>query len=267
MQFRDILMAAAQSGGFSYDADTNAWETAVVGAGGSVSAARKGQVNTLILGLKADGVWTLLDRLWLFAAESSTQALRDLVARSAATAVDNPTFTTDRGFTGNGSSSYINTGYVPSTHKVALAQDSAHLSLYTTAFTTNAVFGFGGANPQLHIHAPFSDGKFYARMNANGGAGKGAALTTGLYIGDRSAAGAIAYARNGADIGTDTEASTGVPSSALYIGAMNDNGTAAGFDVSRHGAASIGGSLGAAGRAALSSRLNAYMSAIGASVY
>jgi hypothetical protein len=73
--------------------------------GGALSNSELRLVSNLIRGLKTDGVWSSLDRLWLFAAENSTQALTDLVARSSATATNSPTFTANQGFAGNGTPS------------------------------------------------------------------------------------------------------------------------------------------------------------------
>ena len=53
--------------GVATDAAATAWKNQVVTNGGTVSAGRLALVSTMIAGLKADGVWTLLDRLWIFA--------------------------------------------------------------------------------------------------------------------------------------------------------------------------------------------------------
>ena len=47
-----------------------------------------------------------------------------------ASLVNSPTFTTDRGFTGNGSTSYLDSGYNVSTGGGVYAQDSAHMGVY-----------------------------------------------------------------------------------------------------------------------------------------
>ena len=82
------------------DAATIAWVNQVVTNGGTVSAGRQTLVDNLIVGLKADGIWTKLERLWLFAAENTISALTDLVGLTLATANNSPTFTADVGYTG-----------------------------------------------------------------------------------------------------------------------------------------------------------------------
>jgi hypothetical protein len=61
--------------GVPLDQATIDWIAAVVTAGGTVSTPRGIVVNTFILGLMTDGIWSKLDRLWLLAAENSQSAL------------------------------------------------------------------------------------------------------------------------------------------------------------------------------------------------
>src|SRR5262249_57621708 len=111
-----MLGTRAKFGGARpFDGDTLAWQSAVQGAGGAVGYAQLGFVDRLIFDLKAANVWAGLDRLWLFAAENSQQALIDLVARAGATAVNSPTFTATRGWQGNGTSSYLHSHFNPPT--------------------------------------------------------------------------------------------------------------------------------------------------------
>ncbi|MEI6204900.1 MAG: hypothetical protein WCP68_23385 [Enhydrobacter sp.] len=79
------------------DPDANAWADAVQGAGGFVTGSQRRRVAALIRSLKAAGVWPLLDRLWLFAAENNVQALIDLKAIATATLVNSPTGLHDSG--------------------------------------------------------------------------------------------------------------------------------------------------------------------------
>src|SRR5262245_4406995 len=118
------------------DAATTAWVNAVVTNGGTVSAGRQTTVNTLITTLKSAGIWTKLDRLWLWAAENQPSALTDLVGLSLATAVNSPCFTADRGYTGNGSTSYIDTLFDPTTG-TAFNQNSCHFSVWVRTLDTN----------------------------------------------------------------------------------------------------------------------------------
>lgn len=81
------------------------------------SDAQKLKQNQLLIDLKAAGIWTKLDTFALFATNGSSQfALIDWKRLINYEAVSNPTFTTNEGFTGNGTASYIDTKFNPTTN-------------------------------------------------------------------------------------------------------------------------------------------------------
>lgn len=253
--------------GASYDAAAQAWFDAVSGAGGSVSAGRKTVVNTLVAGLKADGIWTLFDRLWLFAAENTTSSLIDLKGLATATAVNSPTFTVDRGYTG-GSFSYINTNYTPSTDATNLTLNSASASIYVTAGGAYANSGaYEGGNPVFLLMAPYTDNNVWGRLNSTNAGTTFAASQGGQVVADRTGSGNTSIERNGSALGSHTQASTSLPNVPLFINAYNNSGSAAEWTLGRIGSYTLGGSLGSSGRTALQSRINTYMTAVGANTY
>jgi hypothetical protein len=86
------------------------------------TAARQSLINYTIYNLKKSGFWARIDKLLVFACHSNDagEALLDWKNPSLnpALAVNAPTFTIDRGFTGDGASSYVNTKFTPSTQGV-----------------------------------------------------------------------------------------------------------------------------------------------------
>jgi hypothetical protein len=83
------------------------------------SASQQVLQNQLVVDLKAAGVWSKLDTFAVFATDGDSDfALIDWIRLTDYTAVNSPTFTTNEGFQGNGTSSYINTNYNPSTSGV-----------------------------------------------------------------------------------------------------------------------------------------------------
>jgi len=76
------------------------------------SAGQRVLQNQLVIDLKAGGIWTKLDTFSVFATDGNSDfALIDWIRLSQYTAVNSPTFTTNGGFKGNGTSSYINTEF------------------------------------------------------------------------------------------------------------------------------------------------------------
>ena len=104
------------------------------------TSARKAVINTLIVALKDAGVWSKLDALYLFAAADSQAARQNWVQDLYnATAVSSPTFTADRGYNGDGSASYVDSGFNPTTAVTPkFVQNSAYFGLWSRTTTTFA---------------------------------------------------------------------------------------------------------------------------------
>jgi hypothetical protein len=101
------------SAGVSYDADALAYFAAM-----SVEpdATRKGLLNDLIVGLKADSVWTKITWLSVLAAHDA-QAARINIKNPAqvATVSGSPVFNTNQGYAGDNTSAYLDSGVAGST--------------------------------------------------------------------------------------------------------------------------------------------------------
>lgn len=104
------------------------------------STAQRLKQNTLLSSLKTSGVWNKLDTFANFATDGSTQfALIDwkrLVQYNASTS---PTFTFNKGFAGNGTSSYIDTNFNPATSgsNYTLNNASRYLYMYMASGTSS----------------------------------------------------------------------------------------------------------------------------------
>jgi hypothetical protein len=82
------------------------------------SSSQQVKQNKLLVDLKTAGVWAKLDVFYMFATDgNSSFATLNWKApiSNQCTLVNSPTFTANQGFAGNGTSSYINTNYNPST--------------------------------------------------------------------------------------------------------------------------------------------------------
>ena len=105
--------------GSSFDAGYQAVLNKAVALGFNLPTAPQQIVqNQLVLDLKAGGIWNKLDVLYIFANDGGTEFARLNWKNpnvNLATLFNPLTFTTNQGFNGNGTSSYINTNYIPST--------------------------------------------------------------------------------------------------------------------------------------------------------
>jgi hypothetical protein len=105
----------ASSGGVAFDADYQAVLDYATTQGYTLpSDSQQLLQNQLVVDLKDGGVWSKLDTFAVFATDGNSDfALIDWKRLTQYTAVNSPTFTTDGGFTGNGTSSYIDTNFNP----------------------------------------------------------------------------------------------------------------------------------------------------------
>jgi hypothetical protein len=259
----------------NYDVSTQAWVQQVLRNGGSVSPTRQGIVDTLIKGLKSDGVWSKLDRLWLLAAENSQAALTDLVGLTLATATGSPTFTTDRGYTGTDTASpagvRIDTGYDPSTQGVAFTQNSAHASAWCVGNVASsnggALLGQGASNStNTSLYDTLTDGNIYSRINDAASSGSQGAPGTraGHWISNRSGASASQVYQNGSSFSSPNATSGTIRSGTFGILAFNDTNVGWQSGTPNQVAmASMGGSLSSTDASNFYSRLRTYMTAVG----
>lgn len=118
--------------------------------------------NQLLVDLKDAGIWSKLDTFAVFATDGNSDfALIDWKRLSQYTAVNSPTFTSNQGFTGNGTSSYINTNYNPTINGVNFSQNSASMGGYQFNSSTDANCDFGALQTTpatLRCHFPANGG-------------------------------------------------------------------------------------------------------------
>jgi hypothetical protein len=101
--------------------------------------------NQLVLDLKSNGIWSDLDAFGVLATDGDSDfALIDWVRLITMTANSSPTFATNAGFTGNGTSSYIDTLFSVSDGTNYQLSDSSFGAYYNNVLTrTDNGFGLG----------------------------------------------------------------------------------------------------------------------------
>lgn len=255
----------AAAGGL--DAATTAWINAVVADGGAVSANQQTRVDALIVGLKADSLFTLGDRLWLYAGESDThQAKIDLINLQSHTLISTPTLAAG-GYTGNGSSTAINTNFNPST-ATQFVQNSASFLLYDrTSRGSNNEGSGGGDGSQYVMLYPQTGGTLLSDLNDISFPSTANADARGSWIGSRTGSANFIVYKNGSSLATLTATSAGRPNASLYVGAINGSGTPQDWSADQIAAVWFGAGLNGTQAANLASRINTYMTAWGINVY
>jgi len=228
--------------------------------------ARKIIINNLVVALQVAGIWNSLDLLYVLAAADSQIARLNWVSPATFTAaeVSAPTFAIDRGYTGDGAASRLNTNWTPSTNGVNFVQDNASMWVWSRTTGTEAVSCAGNNSSTIHCMInPRSAGNTVNLIRINDGTnGTAGANTdgTGFYGVQRTSAAAKRAFRNGVQSGADiAQASTGVANLAQWICAANSSQ----FSTRQMAAAAWGSGL-AGKELAFFNAMNAYMTAVGA---
>ncbi len=118
---------------FPYDADYQAVLNRGTALGYTLpSLSQRLLQNQFVLDLKAAGIWTLLEFLHVFATDGDSDFAtlnwkNPLLYQCLK--VNNPTFTVNFGFTGNGTTQYLNTQFTPSTNCVIATNISASIGI------------------------------------------------------------------------------------------------------------------------------------------
>ena len=228
------------------------WAAAVVANGGVVSPARKSAVQTFIAAEMASGTWALTDDYWCFWAENPIQALTSIKQRRLAVAVNAPVFLPNRHYEFDGVANYINTGFVPSTHAVALTGSEQRLGVYERANVSGNTTSIGAytAGPgNLYVRAR-SATVAYASFNTTAAASftlPAPADGRGFTASSRAGGGTTVRGfKNGVAL-TDatglTVTNNTLQAHALAIGASNTGGTINLFRAAPIGFACVGAPL------------------------
>ena len=251
--------------GPSYDADALAYIT-------SAGALFPDDLNTLVLGIKAAGLWD--DHLGSikFAVgvpdfASSLIDLRNPAFNGSASTAPTHSATQGWGFT-KASSQYIDSGWKVGATDSKASQDSVHLGLRLMAATVDGgsalmkVF----ANPNGLGFGYLFDG--YVRWAANDTdssvlSTSTATVTPGAMIGTRTGASARAVYRNGVSLANDTLASGGTLNLNTLIGCRNNAGTPDLFSTARITAFHAGAGLDDTQAATLTALFDTYAAACG----
>ncbi len=227
----------------------------------------------LISGLVADGIWSKLDVLHIYATQDSTTALLNLVSTSyPAVLHGSPTFTVDRSFSGGlsgGSTVFIDTGFNPRTATTPqAAQNSMHLSAWSTlsASDNGSIMGAidSGSAEIVAIKPRDLSGNFLIFVNnATPVSAAMNPVNPGHFIANRSSSSTVTGYWNGVSQFTNSSnTSINTVNASIYVLSLNNIGTAAG-SVYQASAASIGSSLSGTDALNFNNRLRTYMTVVG----
>lgn len=231
-------------GGGGYNATTQAWINRVVSEGGSVTGTEAEAVNTFT----SNAFFSELDRFWVHGLQSEIAAKTSIANAATSdliTNVNSTTFTAGQGFTGNGSTMYLNTNYNPAVDGVKYTLNSCYASVYLTSDSTGFYVDIGnyiGTNI-FYLDVLDSPGAFYGSINTNDAVFSSMASSSslGLFGIKRSVSNQQVLYRNDGTTKTENDSSSAIPSGNIYLLARNNDGTAGQFSPRRLAVTAIGG--------------------------
>ena len=223
-------------------------------------AARLAAIDAAVRALKAAGVWTKLAGLYLLAARDAQAARLNWVQDAYnLSLVGAPAFTVDRGYAGDGTATYLDTGWAANLG----AQDSLCFGIWDlTNAQGSAVAGLTTAGT-LQIAPRTAANTLQAKVNGATALAGPATVTdgSGLSTANRSGPNDVQLYKNGVLAASSAANASGAPGTAtLALGRANTSV----YSNHQFAACVIAASLTATEQAALYAALAGYMAAVGA---
>lgn len=194
---------------------------------------RKTLVNDRIVAGKLKSFWAKLDALWVHAAhDAQAGRLNWLTGSYDCVPINNPSFTTDRGYMGDGSGSYLDTGFNPTTAVGAnYTQNSGSLGIRsnTENVGTGSLAGFYDTAAQrgttINPKIDNTNQQSAFRLNTGSAGITTAAMSTpssiGMFVANRTGSTVLSGFRDGVKIGTSSAASVALANGNMRLGSIN----------------------------------------------
>lgn len=236
--------------------------------------------TNLICGMVSDGTWSLMDALYIFATNTTTTAALNLVSTNFTGTVNGTlTFSADHGWTGDGSTGYFDTGFVPATASSPnWTQNSASFGVYnrTNRATAQAYTDIGSGTqvggPALTFFciSNYTGNLSFIAIDTANGVSTAATNSQGQWICSQTSSTLGSQYKNGnaTPIQTNTNATSQNANLSIVVFGRWSGGTAViDFSADQMSAAFAGGGLTATQASNVASRINGYMTALGINVY
>lgn len=192
-----------------------------------LSDLRKGYVARFIGALYIGAIWSKIDVLWVLAAHDEQFGRLNWKSPGSftLTAVNSPTFTTDSGFAGNGSTSKLDTGWDMATNAVQASQNNAAIWDYSINSSGSNVYSFGTETADSIAVRNRSGTGSTVRVNGttDAVATAGGALPQ-MIVGRRTLSTTLSLVRDGVEVATSASTSAALSSVDLCFGRAGAGG-------------------------------------------
>lgn len=192
------------------------------------TTARKDLINDRIIAGKASTWWAKLDAIWVHAAHAPEAArLNWLGDFYNCVPVNNPAFEVDRGYRGNGTTSYLDTQFNPVT--AVNAKFTQHNASFGVRSNDNnqasgSLAGYWDGSKGNTINPRDNSNKFHGRVNQTSGKTFSDSFSSiGMFVANRLPGNTIQGFMNGTRVYSDsTTPPSAMANGALRIGAISN---------------------------------------------
>jgi hypothetical protein len=220
------IIASSISG---VDPDAAAFFARVTAAGGTLTATEQTAVNTLVVQMKANSLWTPMKAIYPMVGASAAACAQNLKSSSfTGTFTSGWTFAST-GVTGNGTSAFMTTNFAPASN---LTLSSGHDSVYLRTnlpISSQVAFGVEQIANQRMVLYPYAFNIGWISDlydNATSRLISSTGPSTGFILGSRASASSHKLFRNSVQLAASTLATTGtLPTLNYYLGGYNVNGS------------------------------------------
>ncbi len=237
-------------------------------AAGITDSTQAAAINTLVIRMKADGVWTKMRAIYPFVGGSATSHKWNLKDPRDLDAAYRLVFTGGWTHTGTGAkpngSSYADTKLAPS----AIGQDNIHISFYSRTDVNNSGYDIGsGRIGNAVIISPRETNTLSFYINHWAADNVSNTDSLGYYVGSRLSSSSASLFKNGVKIINSTKTSISpTPTANFYLGAYNLNGTIINYSTREQAFATIGDGLTDTDCTNLYTAIQAYQTTLGRQV-
>lgn len=223
-------------------------------------------VTTAVCGMVTDGTYSLLDALYVFAINSTANANLNWAQNAYnLTKVGTVTFSANAGYTGDGSTGYFTTGFIPSSAGGNFTQNSASMGACILSTGTGGNIAEVGTS-SLSVYSLINPDSTSLYMDLSDATFSAYSISSvqGSWIVTRASSSALTYYKNATSVATPSSTSGSVSDMAFYVLAYNSGGTATAFSSHQDAYIFWGGALTGTQVTAIYNRLHTYLGTVSA---
>lgn len=228
------------------DADALAFFNRVTTAGGSLSATEQTAINTLVIQMKADGIWSKMKAIYPMVGASAAACSQNLKSSSFTGTFTATGWTfASTGATPNGTSAYMDTGLIPSN---TLSLNSSSIGFYggnnLGSQLDKRAMGAWSTSPNgiLGIEPAYSNFGLFGDVNDGSGTFTSNSNTSGFIFASRTSSTTKIHSIRGTQ-SVKTENSTRLPSVSVVLGAFKKDTSILNYSAFQHRFSFIGDGL------------------------